>query len=371
MLKKGAILAISLLCASPSFSAAHTVENQQLFKNPYGITSIRLQEQLYQEHMAHPSVVIKTINIDVKEQRALTFADLFTNQEKALRIIADYSNTYLMEKLAAENLPKENFDMRVELITKGTQASLNNYQHWNVVSGYLQIAFDRAQVAPSYFGVPTIDVPLSLLASVLNPQLFPGIFQLQLGDLLFQDLACGELCDGINSTTYGYQHTTVSHVAMVITTDAEKSEVIEAVSAGVKHTPLNTFLVRSVDKAQHPRVMVGRVDDRTKVLIPAAIKYAQEYLNFPYNPTFSPTATGLYCSQLITRSFLKANHDEPVFASHPMNFKTDKPHEFSPAWVHYFAELHQPIPQGKPGNNPGMLSRDPSIKIVYFYGELR
>lgn len=372
MLKKYTTIVISLGWASVLFSATsvpydHT--NEQLFKNSYGIASIRLQEEHYQAPMAHPSVGIRTINVDTKAQRILNFTDLFTDEEKALKIIAAYSKTYFMEKLAAENLPQENFAMRAEFIKTGTAPTLKNYQHWNIISGYLQIAFDRAQVEPSYFGVPTIDVPLSLLTEVLNKKLFPNLFQLKPGDLLFQDLACGELCDGINSTTYGYKDTTVSHVGMVVS--VTEPMVIEAVSAGVKFTPLDTFLVRSLDKSAHPRVMVGRVDAQTQALIPSAIKEATHYLGSPYNSTFSPNAQGFYCSQLITRSFLEANNNKPVFALHPMNFKTDQPHEFSPAWVHYFAELKQPIPQGKPGNNPGMLSRDPKIKIVYFYGDLR
>lgn len=373
MPKKYSIIVISLFWVSTLFSATsapyhHT--DEQLFKNSYGISSIRLEEDYYQEHMAHPSVSVRTINVDTKEQRLLTFSDLFTDKETALKIIAAYSYTYFMEKLAQENLPQENRDVRAELIKTGTAATFEHYQHWNIISGYIQIAFDRAQVEPSYFGVQTVDIPLSLLAPVLNSQLFPSIFQLKPGDLLFQDLACGELCDGINSTTYGYQHTTVSHVGMAVSTDPAEPEVIEAVSAGVQLTDLHKFLVRSLDASGHPRVMVGRVQGHSNTLIPTAIKHAKQYVGYPYNATFSPTAKGFYCSQLITRSFFDANDNKPVFASHPMNFKTDKPLEFSPAWVHYFAALKQPIPQGELGNNPGMLSRDPNVEIMYFYGEL-
>ena len=366
MLKKASLIAISIILTSAAFATDLTV-----LKNSYNVTSIRLKTESYQEHMAHPSLAIETINVDAKNQRILNFSDLFSDQEKALNIIATYSQTYFMKKLVEENLPKDNFVLRANFIKTGTAPLLENYQYWNINAEYLEITFDRAQVEPSYYGIQIIDVPLSLLAEVLSPKLFPKVFKLEKGDLLFQDLNCGALCDGINSTTYGYKNTVVSHVGMVVSTDKTEPEIIEAVSAGVKVTSLDDFLVRSLDKKGHPRVMVGRIDDQTQKLIPSAIKDAMHDLNAPYNATFSPDAKGFYCSQLITRSFFEANHNTPVFTSHPMNFKTDHPNEFSPAWVHYFSELKQPIPQGKPGNNPGMLSRDPHISIVYFYGDLR
>lgn len=365
MLKKCFAIIVGVMLATTMFASDVT-----LLKNPYGITSLYLQSENYSPPMAHPDHSIETINIDNHAQQIVNFSDLFTDSKKALQIIANYSHAYFLKKLQAENLPKENFNLRENMIRSGTAEKLENYHHWVVVSGYLRIIFDRAQIAPSYYGEQTVDVPLSLLASVLNKKLFPHVFQLEVGDLLFQDLACGELCDGINSTTYGYKNTSVSHVGMIVSLDPQVV-VIEAVSAGVKLTPLNEFLVRSEDGKNHPRTMVGRINQGAQFLIPRAIKSAMSYLNMPYNATFSPTDKAFYCSQLITQSFFVANNHVNVFALHPMNFKLSNSDKFSPAWVKYFSALKQPIPQGQLGNNPGMLSRDPHINVVYFYGELR
>ncbi len=356
MFKKCFLITMGLILGSVAFAADLT-----LLKNPYNVTSLRLKTEFYQEHMAHPGLSIETINVDAKHQRVLNFSDLVSDQTKALKIMAAYSRAYLLKKV---NTPTDFFKT-------GTAPLVENYSHWNIKADYLEITFDRAQVAPSYYGIQVVDIPLSLLADVLNPTLFPKLFKLKVGDLLFQDLACGELCDGINSTTYGYKNTVVSHVGMIVSVNNTEPRVIEAVSQGVTLTPLNEFLVRSLDKEGHPRVMVGRVNDQTKPLIPNVIQDAMHHLNAPYNATFSPDAKGFYCSQLITHSFFEANNKAEVFASHPMNFKTDQSNAFSPAWKHYFSELKQPIPQGRPGNNPGMLSRDPHVFIVYFYGDLR
>ncbi|MES2205074.1 MAG: YiiX/YebB-like N1pC/P60 family cysteine hydrolase, partial [Pseudomonadota bacterium] len=282
MFKKSLLMVVSLILANVALATDLT-----LLKNPYSVTSIRLKTEIYAKHMAHPTLTVETINVDAKNQRVLKFSDLVSDQEKALKIIATYSQAYLLKKV---NMPADFFKI-------GTAPLLENYSHWNINSEYLEITFDRAQVTPSYYGLQVVDIPLSLLADVLNPTFFPNLFKLQAGDLLFQDLACGKLCDGINSTTHGYKNTVVSHVGMVVSINNSEPMVIEALSSGVKLTSLNEFLVRSLDKDGHPRVMVGRVNDQTQALIPAAIRDAMHDLNAPYNATFSPDAKGFYCSQ--------------------------------------------------------------------------
>lgn len=369
IMKTGFFAMIALVLVGCSNSAAQKPSDTTQFYHAYGVSGERSSIENFPPHFAHPTLTVKTTNIYIKNKQELKFSDLFSDQEKALQILSDYCKRYFTAKLVQENLPQENKKFRLQMIDTGTAAQLQNYQYWNIKQNYLQITFDRAQVEPSYYGIQTVDVPLSLLANVLNPKIFSAAFKLQPGDLLFQDLDCGDLCDGINQATYGYNHTTVSHVGMVVSVTGKEPMLIEAVSNGVQFSSLDKFLVKSQDKEGHPRVMVGRVNRQTATLIPVAIKTARSYWHYPYNPTFSPNAKGFYCSQLIVKSFFVANHYQPVFLTYPMNFKTAN-NTYPVAWVRYFAELKQPIPQGEAGSNPGMLSRDPKIKIVYFYGDL-
>jgi hypothetical protein len=195
-------------------------------------------------------------------------------------------------------------------------------------------------------------------------------FKLQLGDLLFQDSNCGKFCDSINSATIGCDKTFVSHVAMVVKTNPDT--IIEATLSGVKETSLNSFLEQSVDKNNHPRVMVGRLLPKYKALIPAAIKYAESQIGKPYNQTFvANNGQSFYCSELIERAFYYAGDKQTVFPLRPMNFNdlyTGKP---SVIWQQYFEALNESIPQNKLGTNPGMMSRESFVSIVYKYGELR
>lgn len=197
------------------------------------------------------------------------------------------------------------------------------------------------------------------------------VFQLESGDLLFQDLNCGKFCDSIDSVTYGYDNTYVSHVALVIDATKSHSRVIEAASRGVIITPLNEFLQRSLDSQYHPRVMVGRLKPQYRYLIPKAIANAKNELGKPYNDSFIPSSgKSYYCSELIADSFYAANNNRTFFHTHPMNF-ADSKGKILPLWDDYYNKLKIKVPQGVLGSNPGMMSRESMLVIIYYYGSLR
>jgi hypothetical protein len=193
-------------------------------------------------------------------------------------------------------------------------------------------------------------------------------FVLQPGDLLFQDLDGGPLCDAIEKVTIGYQGMNFSHVGIVAKDNNGNFIVIEAVSAGVEVTPLQTFLERSFDARHRPKVIIGRLKEPYRRLIPYVLKEARALKGKPYDRVFSIDNEAYYCSELIYEIFLRVNSNNPVFKLQPMTFKEPDAREFHPAWESYFAELGAPIPEGQPGINPGGISRSPVLTIVYAYG---
>jgi hypothetical protein len=195
-------------------------------------------------------------------------------------------------------------------------------------------------------------------------------FVLQQGDLLFQDLDGGPLCEAIEKVTTGYQGMNLSHVGIVAKDDDGNFIVIEAVSAGVEVTPLQIFLERSFDARHHPKVIIGRLKEPYCRLIPYALKEAHALKGRPYDRVFSIDNEAYYCSELIYEIFLRVNNNNPVFKLQPMTFKEPDTREFHPAWESYFAELGIPIPEGQPGINPGGVSRSPVLTIVHKYGNL-
>lgn len=193
-------------------------------------------------------------------------------------------------------------------------------------------------------------------------------FELQQGDILFQDLDCGPFCDAVEKVTRGYNGAKFSHVAIAVLDKNGKMSVIEAVSKGVCITPLKDFLAKSHDKNNNPKVMVGRLKPRYRHLIPKAIEEAYKLIGRPYDNVFCITNNDYYCSELIYDIFKKANNGKTIFYLYPMTFKDHETGKTFTAWIDYFKELKKPIPEGESGNGPGGLSLSRKIKIIHLYG---
>jgi hypothetical protein len=48
-----------------------------------------------------------------------------------------------------------------------------------------------------------------------------------------------------------------------------------------------------------------------------------------------------------------------------MTFKDPDTGQFFPAWVEYYQKLKLEIPEGLPGCNPGGLSQDKRLEIIF------
>ncbi len=197
-----------------------------------------------------------------------------------------------------------------------------------------------------------------------------AFYQPRVGDLLFQDLNCGELCNAITGVTRGYHNSYISHVGMVVST-GQTTKVVEAIGDDVHIVSLENFLDASTNKQGKPRVIVGRLIPKYQPLIPDAVKYAMSKVGMPYNFTFNPNNDGktFYCSQLIYDAFASANNGKPIFKTHKMTFQENG--QYLPAWKNYFHTLRANIPEGETGTNPGMMSRSKSIEVIYNYDGVR
>lgn len=203
-----------------------------------------------------------------------------------------------------------------------------------------------------------------------NQNYFPrgNGFALQAGDLLFQDADCGPLCDSIEEVTGGYLGARFSHVGIVAQDANNDFVVIEALSSGVKASPLESFLGRSLDKSCRPKVVVGRLKPAFSHLIPLALKEAFALRGKPYDKLFVINNDSYYCSELIYEIFLRANDNKPVFTLEPMTFKKPDTGATLATWQEYFSKLGVSIPESEPGINPGGISRSEALSIIYSYG---
>ncbi len=190
------------------------------------------------------------------------------------------------------------------------------------------------------------------------------VFKLHNGDLIFQNVDCGPMCDAINEVTQGYHGAKFSHVG-IITIDKKQIYVIEAISKGVSITSLSKFLSRSLDNNGKPRIAIGRLNKKYQQLIPQAICEARKLVGKPYDDYFDISNDSYYCSELVYFAFLKANNNKPLFQLAPMTYKSPKTNKIFPVWDDYFKNLNIPVPEGKPGINPGGISRSEYLKVFF------
>jgi uncharacterized protein YycO len=185
--------------------------------------------------------------------------------------------------------------------------------------------------------------------------------ELQEGDILFQDLDCGDLCDAIEAVTEGVNGRDFSHCAIVVEIK-DTLKVIEAIGDAVQINSLVDFYARSGNRTE--KIAVGRLKEEYRPLINKASEFSIAQVGAAYDEVYIIYNNSWYCSELIYESFRRANDGQDFFSLEPMTFKNPESEDFFPAWVDYYAELGEEIPEGEPGLNPGSISRSDKIEII-------
>lgn len=188
-------------------------------------------------------------------------------------------------------------------------------------------------------------------------------FNILQGDLLFQDMDCGSMCDAIEKVTRAWAGSNFSHIGLVVQKD-DSLFVIEAIGKDVHLTPVSKFLYRSIDVEGNPKIVVGRLKSNHHALITNAIKFAELQLSVPYDDEFLYDNGKYYCSELIYDSFMYANNGHPFFELNPMTFNDPDTGRIFSIWTDYFKARNMEIPEGKLGCNPSGLSLSDKINIV-------
>ena len=172
------------------------------------------------------------------------------------------------------------------------------------------------------------------------------------GDILFQKLPCGGLCDAIIATTPCAEGRRFNHCG-VVQLVAGKSFVIEAIGNQVQQTPLQKFLARDTAVT----ISAGRPHWKTKGEGKQAAMKAATFIGRPYDDAFLPGDTALYCSELVWEVSKRGN--KKLFQLEPMTFKEGG--ATHPAWVSYYEKLGVAPPEGVLGINPCGLANSPEL----------
>ncbi len=200
-------------------------------------------------------------------------------------------------------------------------------------------------------------IAIILTGNIIQAQDNP--YHLKPGDILFQDLDCGAACDAIEKVTEGADGMDFSHCGIVVLQNGEY-KVIEAYG-NVRATLLADFLTRTKDINGQPKVLAGRPKD--KALAAKSAEIATAFLGKGYDDAFDLTNDTYYCSELVYECYRRANNNHPYFILNKMTFKEPGTDEIMPFWKEYFNKLHQPVPEGEPGINPGAMSRNKNLEL--------
>lgn len=180
------------------------------------------------------------------------------------------------------------------------------------------------------------------------------------GDLVFQDLDCGPLCDAIEAVTEGYKGRDFSHVAIIIK-ENNRLRAIEAIGTEVRTISIDSLFLRTPSKNKY---LVMRLNDEYQYLSKNISKNSLEYIGKKYDDRFIMNNDSLYCSELVYEVFNSSIKNGTIFHLQEMTYKEPGTNKFFQAWVDYYKSLNSSIPEGLPGINPGLISRSAYLHIV-------
>ena len=193
----------------------------------------------------------------------------------------------------------------------------------------------------------------------------PNNVNLKEGDILFQHLNCGPMCEAIEAVTQGVDGKKFAHCALVIKIN-DSLKVVEAIGNKVQLNSLAAFFARSGDTNALKNITIGRLKKEFKQLVTDAMAFAERQIGQPYDDEFLLDNGKWYCSELLYESFKVANNHKDFFLLYPMTYKLPGSNDYFPVWIDYYLGLNAPIPEGKPGINPGSISRSDKIEIIKY-----
>ncbi len=186
---------------------------------------------------------------------------------------------------------------------------------------------------------------------------------LQPGDLIFQDLDCGDLCTAIEKVTVRKGLPPISHVAVVEKIGPGGVVLIEALGS-VRRIGFDAFVKRSRSGSGRAKILVGRLKEAFRPGIPFFLNELRARLGKPYDRDFLPDNGAYYCSELVSDAMAALGTD--LFPRHPMHF--GKPGTWARrVWEQEFTRRNRSLPEGIPGTNPADMAASPYIKIVYSF----
>lgn len=174
--------------------------------------------------------------------------------------------------------------------------------------------------------------------------------ELREGDILFQTLF-GQLCKVIEGVT----QSPLSHCGIVVRSENGDLAVLEAISGGVRETPLYDWVARGRDCV----FAAYRLKKEKREHIPVIIEACRTYLNRPYDTRYMMDDERIYCSELIYKGYKMATGENlgKIVALGSLN------------WEPYSADIEEleggRVPLDRLMITPAHLSRAEQLECIF------
>lgn len=121
--------------------------------------SVRFNISIFHRGAAHPSNTIDVQNFI--NNRSVKLSDLFVSGADYLKPISEFAN----KEITSKNISDESW------IKEGTKPTTENYSVWHFTDKGIAIIFNNYQVAAYVYGEQTVSIPLSLISSMVKPEI--------------------------------------------------------------------------------------------------------------------------------------------------------------------------------------------------------
>ena len=164
----------------------------------------------------------------------------------------------------------------------------------------------------------------------------------------------------ITDVTEGYDGLPIDHVAIFYNSETG-GRVVEAVpDGGVRMVSIERFQ----EDNHQARIYVARVN---QTFDPSqTLRNALSWVGRPYDHLFLADNEAIYCSELVQFSFVD-EQGQQIFSPIAMSFH-DGSGAITRYWQEFYREHGMEVPEGKPGTNPGEMSRRPNVSVLYRLG---
>lgn len=123
------------------------------------VWSIQYLIYFYSDGAAHPGHYSISVNYDLANGHAVTLDELFLPGSDYLTTLSEICKNDILTR-----------NPGFESFISGADPLPENYTRWNLSDeGFLVITFDEYQVAPYAAGAQTVNIPISQLQSIANP----------------------------------------------------------------------------------------------------------------------------------------------------------------------------------------------------------